>query len=331
MGIWEYQEYLAPKVDKPFQLSSNEGDTPTKSSHVLATMLGLERLYMKREDNNPSGSHKDRMIAFEISAHMQDGVKDIVISSSGNTAISAMLYCKYLNNLNLHLFLSVNLPEDKITRIEHALEANINVPRTEQVITYDNFHLHFSHRPVSGAFKFAKENNFVLLRGSTDPYAIEGYKTIAFELIKQIPQVSEIFLPVSSGTTALGIYEGFKIVNEKMGLNIKIPEIHIVQTSRVNPMAREFDKDFTKSASSIAKSIVDRVGHRKKEVVDIVRASNGFGWVISDQELQYAQRLLKFANVSTSIESAMTIAAIKKALATRRRLKFPVCIFTGTN
>lgn len=328
MGIWEYGEYFEPQVDKAYQLSTNEGNTISRSSHVLATMLGVPDLYIKREDLNPSGSHKDRMLSYQISAHMQDGAKQFVISSTGNAAISAMSYCKFLN-VELHIFVSPNMVEKKLKRIEHMLEKPVNLSEAGQIIEVDNFTFHVTKKPVSDAFKYAKEAQAILLRSSTDPYATQGYKTIAFELIKQVPDAKEIFIPVSSGTAAIGIYEGYKQLNDQMNLEIEIPQIHIVQTTKVHTLARDYDNDFTKTNTSIIDSIRDRIGHRKKQMDSVIKASQGHGWVVDDESIKKADSLLKFANVTVSLEGAMAIAAIKKAMQKANRLHKPVCIVTG--
>lgn len=329
MGIWEYSEYFDPKVEEPFRLTSNEGNTLTRNSHVIATMIGVPSLYLKREDLNPSGSHKDRAVAYQLSAHIQDGAKSFVLSSSGNAAISAIMYSKFLNH-ELHLFLSPKLPGYKQHRFENILEKPFPVKSDGEIVQLDNFTFHFSNKAVSQSIKFAKETNSVLLRGSTDPYAVQGYKTIAFELIKQVPSAKEIFIPVSSGTAAIGIYEGYKSLNDQMGIEIDIPEIHVVQTTAVNTFARAYDKDFKKTETSIVDSITDRVGHRKKEIDNAIQNTNGSGWVIKDDEIIQAENLLKFANVSTSYEGVMAVAAVKKALAFGRPPKNPVCIITGS-
>jgi threonine synthase len=328
MGIWEYQDYFVPQVDKAYQLSSNEGNTLTRSSHVLATMLGVQNIHLKREDLNPSGSHKDRTIAFQMSAHMQEGAKSFVLSSTGNAAISAILYSKFLN-IDLHVFLSPKVVPSKVARLEQILEKPLNLNGEEQVVEVDNYVFHFSKRPVSDSVKYAKETEAVLLRASTDPYALEGYKTIAFELIKQAPQAKEIFVPVSSGTAAIGIYEGYKQLNEKMSLEIDIPEIHIVQTTRINTLAREYDKDFEKTEDSVIDSITDRIGHRKAQIDKVIKESKGWGWVVNDEQILKAESLLRFANITASAEGAMAVAAIKKAISFDKTPERPVCIVTG--
>jgi threonine synthase len=287
------------------------------------------QVWFKREDLNPNGSHKDRSIPFMITKYLNRGIKKFVISSSGNAAISASVFCKK-HDLDLEIFLSPKTPKYKIDRIA--------MPQKQ---------MHFTKKPVSSAFQFAKNNNYQLLRSSTDPFAIEGYKSIAKELREQIRATSDIFVPSSSGTLALGIFEGYKELVKKnhqsgeASLKInendmrevetekKLPRMHVVQTEKVNVLVRRFDDDFKKVSHSIAQAIVDRVGHRKKEVENMIEQSNGGGWVVNDMLIKKYAALLNKNNIKSSPEGAMGLAALHKALDNGVEIETPVCIITG--
>ena len=311
-GIWTYANLLKPFVEKDFRLSLNEGGTPLEKNDQLAKILGLETFLLKREDYNPTGSHKDRGLAFQISAHLQEGQKEFVISSSGNSGISAINLLKGKKE-KLHVFLSKDISDEKIFRLKKIFP---NLEKKD--LEFENFSFHFTKKPLSKAFLFSKQNNLTFLRGSTDKYGYEGFKTIGYEIEGE--DFDSIFIPTSSGTTAKGIYEG---------LNLKKP-FHIIQTTKINTFVEEFDKEHKKSQYSIATSIVDRVGRRQKEIKEIIEKTGGTGWAISDNEIIKAQEILEKVGIETSNESALTIAGIKKATEKGWKIKKPLCIFTGT-
>ena len=70
-------------------LSLGEGRTPLEPDPDLASWAGVARLWVKREDTNPTGSHKDRAAVVQIAACVQAGKPVAVISSSGNAALAA--------------------------------------------------------------------------------------------------------------------------------------------------------------------------------------------------------------------------------------------------
>jgi len=264
--------------------------------------LEIEGIIFKRESLNPSGSVKDRGISYQLTWAKKEKIKDLVISSSGNGAISACYFCQKLD-LNLYIFVS----------------PKINKRKLETIQSYP-FQINVSKRPVSDSIKFAQRNNFYLLRPSTDPRGTVGYRKIAEEIIANQGRVDSIFIPVSSGTTLVGIVEGFKPVY--------LPQIHVVQTTAVNPIARVFDQDFGPSQNSLAGALVAKYTPRKKQVVDLVKKSGGWGWVISDQEILKANDWLITKGVRASYEGSAALAGIWKARKNGWNFGRVVCLLT---
>lgn len=337
MSIWKYSEKFNPQVSKDFQLTIGEGDTPLESYPELASLLGLASLHLKREDLNPTGSHKDRCLAFQMSKYIEDGQTELVISSSGNSAISAIAYSKQCREcgVRLHVYLSYKTPISKIERLNKYLDNENLINHTLVIgssIICDNVIIHIEDRPKVMAFRFAKKNNLPFLRGSTDDFAIEGFKTIAFEIFEKAKFIDSLFIPTSSGTTAKGIYEGFKMLRFELPSEDtwKIPAIHIAQTSKIHPIAKEFDKEFSPSETSIAKAIVDRVAHRKSEILEEIIDTDGFGWVLDDEEIKEGVRVLRNAGVDCSEEGGLAMAALLKALKKGVQIDNPVVVITGT-
>ena len=73
-------------------LTLGEGNTPLQENAALAAWAGVSRLWLKREDVNPTGSHKDRGAVVQIAACIERGQQVAVISSSGNAALAAATY-----------------------------------------------------------------------------------------------------------------------------------------------------------------------------------------------------------------------------------------------
>lgn len=348
-GIWKHQSLLDSKVLPAYEFSLNEGNTPLQENEKLTKKLGMEKLFLKREDLNPGGSHKDRYIAFSLSAHISDIINtnpdakndyiNFVISSSGNAAISSIRYINSDNDirLKLYVFISDKLDKHKINRLIN------EIPELKDSLTkYKNCDngkivIKFSKSPLSDSIKFANQINATLLRGSNDKYGTNGLRTISKEILtqlkdyikeKNIANIEEVFpeavfIPCSSGTLFAGIAEGFEKLDQKIRLIA-------VQTSEVNTIAKSYDKDFIVETESIANAIVDRVAHRKTEIQKIIKDTNGTALVIENKDIEKAQKLLKKYEIQTSNESALCIAAIIKAQSKGLNIKKAVCIFTGT-
>lgn len=290
-------------------------------------------IYIKREDLNPSGSHKDRALFPYVDKLVKKGEEAFCLSSSGNFAVSAAYYAHHHTQVQFHLFLPPTISQEKKDRL--------NEYKTDNVI------IHWSKLAKSEAGQFSRKTHIRLLRGSKDDCLLEGYYELVRELVEQTKgKGGSVFMAVSSGTMLVGLWEGFQnnpkskisrhsgishiLENQIQGAG-QIPNFYIVQSTRVHPIASEFDSDFTPTKSSIASAIVDRVANRKDQVVNAVKESHGSGWIVSDEEITIAmKKLAGVLHENVSPESAMSLAGLQKACSKGFHVKKPiVLIFTG--
>lgn len=313
--FWNYNNYFSNPIRKEFQLSPEI--EPVTSLYQLVQVAsikeGLDNAWLKNEGENITGTHKDRSFRYWISYHYMHGTKEVVLSSSGSSAFAAAYYCKKAG-IKLHAFIREDFDKEKIDVLH---QYSIVIP-------------HLSPTPKKDAFRLAKEMGIPYLRASIDPLAIEGYKTLGFEIAESLKDVKEIFIPTSSGATAVGIYQAFRILGRES--KARMPRIYCVQTTMVHPIAKEFEKTFTSETSHPARAIIDRIAHRKKGVAKILKATKGGAYIISKEETDKAKKLI--ANLDAKEpgnESALTVAALRK-----HRTRHPewsdakaVCIFTN--
>jgi len=288
--------------------------TLQKSYPRLANKIGLPNLWIKHEYLNEAGSHKIRLLEKLIREYLKKGQKNFVISSSGNAAIAAAYFLtKYVKTkTNLMIFISNNISEEKIQRLKKTTGTCQDI-KIKKVL-----------RPKQQAFLFSKKHKAIFLRGSTEPTAPQAYYSLAKEL-SQIPNLRSVFIPTSSGITALGLHQGFKKLKKKI-------EIHLVQTEKIHSLTKNFDHLFSPKKTSLAGAIVDRVGLRKQEINKAIQESLGSGWIISDQALKQAEKILKTeTDISiNTYNSLLSLAGVIKAKKTKWPLSGTICcLFTG--
>lgn len=282
--------------------------TPQLQAKQLAEALGLKtELYLKREDLlEPYGSHKGRSIPTMVEHYTNQGQNNFCISSSGNAALAAIYAIKDSGDSSLHIFVGKHIPKKKLEMLKEAIGDNKNIT-IEQV-----------EKPKQMAFKMDKEGKAKNLRQSTDDLALVGYETLAKELA-EINDLAAVFIPTSSGTTAQGLYNGFK----KLGLN---PEIHIVQTPACHPLI-----DSSITGTSIANAIVDKIGYRKAAIQKVLEDSNGGAWIAEDKDILEIISLVKEKEgIDISESSALSLVGLKLAIKKNREFTGPVvCLITG--
>ncbi len=294
-GIWKYNRFF-PYIRPKNRITFYEGATP---------LLEIENIYFKCEYKNPTGSVKDRGIAYQVSNLKENKIKYAVISSSGNAGISAAKYCQQAR-IKLTVFISPRINKTKL-KILRSLKAKI-------IATL---------KPISGAIKYAKEFKAYNLRPSTDFHAITGFATIAYEINEALPETDAMFIPVSSGTTLVGIGKGLIKLRKKIAL-------HAVQTEAIHPIGEIYDKNYTQCNSSIADAIVAKVTPRRNQIVEVIRVNHGSGWVVSDDQILKAHHWLNERGMMCSYEGAVSLAGYWKAREKGFVYHFPVCLLTGS-
>lgn len=300
-------------------LSNKLFNVDDNSSELLKLNSNVGRFYSKNDLSLSLKCSKQRSVLPLIYLKIQEGIKKFTVSSSGNSALVAIyaaLQCNYIDELRV--FLSKNISENKIQDINS--RSGLNVNRSNDVQLFNNIRLEFCDNPKQRSIQSTNEG-FYNIRGSNDDLAKIGFQSIAFELIEQMPEVDRVFVPSSSGTTACGIYEGFRLL-------AKAPEIHIVQTSKVHTL---IDSDYTHENKHPAEAIVDLIGHRKAEINRIISNTGGMGWVVSSEECNQAFKELLSLIPEITFDSALAYAALKKYLSAHPEHKDQanVVLFTG--
>ncbi len=284
----------------------------------LSTALGLtQEIWLKREDLHRHGSHKGRSIPLMIDEAARTGIRKFVISSSGNAALSAIISVQNHNKskpsdpFSLEIFIGPNIDLKKQAKLTAAADAYIKISQVPN--------------PRQSAFQFEKTEGCCLLRQATSEIALRGYMDLAQELSK-IENLSAVFIPTSSGTTAEGLALGF----QKLGLN---PQMHIAQTQSCHPFVDAINGSVTppSTEASLATAIVDKVGLRKDRVAEQVKTSGGAGWIITNDEINGAIALVKKTkDIAISPTSALSVAALTQAIKKHQAFSGPVvCLITG--
>lgn len=310
--------------------------TPHESYPQLALSIGVEELYFKREDLHPLGSHKGRSIPHMIDCGLEKGMRSFAISSSGNAALAAALYVRELNKkidekkdpIVLDILVGMRINPKKRSKLDALKDKNIRVSAHE--------------RPLQMLFTKTQERpgnpgeaTSHPLRQSNDDTALVGYISLAEELLT-IPNLRAVFVGTSSGTTAQALATYFiEHASSQKGRGKAPIEVHIVQTSSCNPMAKEFNEDSVVTGDdgeiSIADAIVDHTALRKNKLIPIIERTDGSGWIVTNESISTAKELTKkHAGLVISPNSALSVAGLMNAVYTGRAWNGAVaCLICG--
>ncbi|KMY43283.1 threonine synthase [Bacillus sp. FJAT-27916] len=293
--IQEFSEFLPVSEGTP-ALSLHEGNTPLIHCRNLSEELGIE-LYVKYEGANPTGSFKDRGMVMAVAKAMEEGSDTIICASTGNTSAAAAAYAARAG-----LRCIVVIPDGKIA-----------MGKLAQAVMY-------------GAEIYAIKGNFdqalamvrsistkypITLVNSVNPYRIEGQKTAAFEVCRDIGKAPDILaIPVGNAGNITAYWKGFKEYDEyhQSGL----PEMRGFEAEGAAAIVhnRVFEEPET-----LATAI--RIGNPASWEFAVAAAEESNGQIdeVSDEEIIHAYKLLaRKEGVFAEPASCASIAGVIKQL-----------------
>jgi threonine synthase len=173
---------------------------------------------------------------------------------------------------------------------------------------------------------------------SANPFNVEGYKTISYEIFRDIGLPGFVFIPMGSGTLALGIWKGFKELLQ-MSLIPEMPHLVGVQAERVNPIDRAYQKGEMKVKSvipgrTVATGVVtDNPGIAGTAALRAIRDTRGFTISVPEEKIIDTFKLLPreegiFAEPTGALSIAGLTLACERGLVPEGRKA--VCINTAS-
>lgn len=303
-GIWKFSKFL-PTAKEYF--SFGEGNTPCLKSRVLGPKNNTV-LYFKDEGQNPTGSFKDRAAAVLVTTERELGHLYASTVSSGNASGALSLYST-IAGINLTIFM-------------------YKPPKGKFIHTSSFGHKIFLIASKSGSdvIKVAEKANkrygwsSITTTAGANPFNIEGYKTISYEIFCDIGLPDVVITPAGSGTLSIGLWKGFYELY-KMGLVPKLPHVIGVQPEKVNPIDRAYQKGNSKieavgQANTIATgTVVEDPGITGEVALKLIRETKGFTISVSEKNIFDTFRSLpKEEGIFSEPTGALSVAGFKIAI-----------------
>jgi threonine synthase len=202
-GIWRYAAHL-PLRDPARAVSLGEGGTPLLRSAHPEAALERHELYFKIEGANPTGSYKDRIAAVGISRLRELGKRAWAATSSGNAGAAIAAY-GVRAGLDGYLFTLEKAARTKIAQILAYGPQVFAVAR----LGYDPLVEQATWRNIR-AICDANGWGMLVTARKFSPHAMEGVKTIAYEICGQLGGAPDIvYVPVGGGGLLSAAWKGF--------------------------------------------------------------------------------------------------------------------------
>lgn len=300
-SMWRWDGFLSAPADQAVSLG--EGNTPLLS----APALDLGDVWIKDESRNPTWSFKDRLASSALTMARRFGAKVIASSSSGNAGASAAAYAA-----------KAGLPCIVFTFVgaSAALVAQMRAYGAMVVTVEDKAdRWRLQSAGVRELGWYPTSPFFGPVVGS-NPYGMEGYKTIAYEIAEafdwQVPDWC--VLPVCYGDALFGMWKGFEEL-KALGWIDRTPRLVAAEVSGSIAAAmasgEAMPPDRPRNAASIATSIGASQG--TVQALEVLRRSGGTAITIDNDELvRWVLTLGAREGIWPEAASAAPFAAIER-------------------
>ena len=252
-SLWRFRQLLPLGDADPVSLG--EGATPLVHLERLGRRLGLPRLYAKDESQNPTWSYKDRLCSLAVTHAVATGARVITISSTGNHGASTAAYAARAG-LPCVIFTVASVPDTMKTLMQAYGAAVVACPTSESrwTLMKEGIERHGWY-PTSG---------WSVPPIGSNPFGIEGYKTIACEIAEDLDWTAPdvVAVPSCYSDGLYGIWKGWA---ELAALGLVKTRPRMLAAEPYGPLGHALARGLAvpeKVSGGIVRGVLDRLALR---------------------------------------------------------------------
>ena len=304
-GLWRWAELL-PVRDPEKRYTLGEGDAPLLPLTRIGERLGLNRLYVKDEGVNPTGTFKARGMAVALSRAIELGVKEAVAPTAGNAGGALASYAARAR-IPAHVYMPESAPASNQAEV---LAAGSDLRLVEGTIE------DAGREAAAGA----REHGWMNLSTFKEPYRVEGKKTMGLELAEdfdwELPEV--VIYPTGGGTGLVGMWKAFEELEGMGWVDSSRPRMVSVQSEGCAPIVDAMQSGaerVTAAKSDPTRAPGLRVAnpYADRQILHALRESGGSAVAVSENQIAASEAELAGAEgIFACPEGAATLAGLEK-------------------
>ncbi len=270
---------------------------------------GLQRLFIKDEGLNPTGSFKARGMTAAVSRAKQLGAKALAAPTAGNAGGALAAYAAAAG-----LPAVIVMPAD--TPVANVMECQAFGAKVVKL-----------NGLISDCGKYVAEHKdregWYDVSTLKEPYRIEGKKTMGYELWEQfggkLPDV--ILYPTGGGVGLIGMCKAFDEMQEMGWIGAERPRMVAVQAEGCAPIVRAWEAhqnsaQFFQNAATVASGLRVPGPLGDQLILSMLRQTKGTALTVTDDEMLHAGReLASLEGIFAAPEGAATVIAARKLAA----------------
>jgi len=299
-------------------LKSRVGRTPLVRAKNLEKELGIKKIYLKLEGNNPSGHREDRLAYLIIRDALARNKKTITMGTFGTIGGSLSYISQYFDVKCVFY-----VPNKK--RISRK---KLFTPDNVKIIEYGKNY----EDCVKESRKIAKEKgwydaNFGNANSLMNMYA---FSYIAKEINNQLKEkIDTIFCQTFNGSSISGIHLGLKElwINEEIDI---LPKIWVTSTDNGNAIIESYKRDRRKiltlkskdlNKTKLSRRMINPNCLNGQDALNAIHDTYGGATGVKDEEIRkYTEKFKKLERIKLTLHNSFPIAGFIK-LAKKGKIK----------
>ena len=267
---------MNPTYDEIVKANSMRGDeikkTPLIHSPTFSDLTNSD-VYLKAEFRQRTGSFKIRGAYFKIKSLSDDEKKHGVVAASAGNHAQGVAFASSLEKIPCTIVMPKNASPAKV-----AATRGYGAKVVLEGINYDE--------SSAKAKEISKQTGATMIHAFDDPQVIAAQGVIGLEILEQLPDVDEVYLPIGGGGLAAGTLIAIKEKNP----NIKIIGVQ----SKSFPSMYESVKRNSLTESGGEKTIADGISVKipGKITFDVIKELIDDIVLVDDTEITKAMFLL---------------------------------------
>jgi threonine synthase len=280
--MWRYAPLLP--VDAATAVDIGTGYTPLLRAPNLGRALGLSRLYIKNDCQNPTWSFKDRVVSVASSVARAFEFDTLACASTGNLANSVAAHAARAG-MRACVFIPSDLEQGKV------IGSAVYGPTLVSVDgSYDDVNRLCSELGDKYPWAFVNIN--------VRPYYAEGSKTLGYEVCEQLGwrAPDHCIAPMASGSLFTKIYKGIKELSWLGLIDWNATRMSGAQALGCSPIAEAWGRGSMnirpQKPKTIAKSLAIGNPADGYYALKIMKETNGAAAAVTDDEVIDGIKLL---------------------------------------
>jgi len=279
------------------------GNTPLIRAENIEKQLGISKIYLKLEGNNPSGYLEDRLAFLIIRDALEKGKNTICAGKSERIMVSLGFLSEFFNIKCVFYVPNKN-----------KIAGKIDEGSKVKIVEFGNSR----QDCISQSNKVSYENDWYNANILNESNALYNYTyaQLAKEIDTQLGgQIDTVFCQTGRGASIVGLHWGFKQlwIDEEIK---RVPKLYACSSGLSNPIVKAYKEnqdtmELFKTNSNT--KLIEQISHTGQEAVNALNDTRGgVIEVYNDEVLSSKLELQKLEKIRLSISNALPIAAFYK-------------------